>query len=286
MPESESESIKVTARIRPFLPWESDKQLYVIQNKTDLAIPKLDRQQVETMKFYGNTSEQDMLSMTFNDIYDKDVSTEDAFKGFAKKLCDKLLNSGCNSLMIAYGQTGSGKTYTLLGNPGEDGGAKGILTMSVEYLMAAEQVAKCYISCKEIYSTNAKKVEMFDLFDQKNATPSNKWHLKKGKRNITDEATIKHELKADNINKMICLAQKSAHYAPTGKNPQSSRGHTMYLVTLKFKDGRVPHFICCDLAGSEGATAITPSFIKQVGKSTAKVRMMEGMSLYFIFFFR
>ncbi len=41
-------------------------------------------------------------------------------------------------------------------------------------------------------------------------------------------------------------------------------------------DGHRCDFVCLDLAGSEGITAITPEFIKKVGEATAKIRLMEG----------
>ena len=41
-------------------------------------------------------------------------------------------------------------------------------------------------------------------------------------------------------------------------------------------DGHEANLICLDLAGSEGLTAVTPEFIKKVGKTAGKLRLMEG----------
>merc|ERR1740123_770262 len=113
---------------------------------------------------------QHMLFMTFDEIYDRNMSTKQTFNGFAKQLCDKLLKTGCNSMIFAYGQSGSGKTFSLVGNPLDKQSENGILSLSIEYLMKSDKVSKCFISAKEIYSTNAKKIEIFDLFDRKNIT--------------------------------------------------------------------------------------------------------------------
>merc|ERR1719242_1717499 len=44
--------------------------------------------------------------------------------------------------------------------------------------------------------------------------------------------------------------------APTLKNPHSSRGHTVYFAKVKLKGLEPVYFICIDLAGSEGQTAL------------------------------
>eukprot|EP01083_Nonionella_stella_P274506 931843_1 len=44
--------------------------------------------------------------------------------------------------------------------------------------------------------------------------------------------------------------------APTLKNPHSSRGHTVYFARVKMKELEDVYFICVDLAGSEGQTAL------------------------------
>ena len=41
-------------------------------------------------------------------------------------------------------------------------------------------------------------------------------------------------------------------------------------------DEHVANLICLDLAGSEGLTAVTPEFIKKVGKKAGQTRLMEG----------
>ena len=125
---------------------------------------------------------------------------------------------------------------------------------------------------------------MFDLFDEKNICD---WAKKTGERDISDDTRIKKEVtKTTDVGKLITQAQSAAHYAPTGKNPQSSRGHTAFIIEVQMTDGHRCDFVCLDLAGSEGITAITPDFIKKVGEATAKVRLMEGMPSFSVILHR
>eukprot|EP01083_Nonionella_stella_P090416 252600_1 len=271
---SKSEAVKVAARIRRFLPWEDEKQVYELQNETEIGLPAkqsgsqfIGKQKVETMNF-----------MNFNAVFDRECNNLDVFNGTAKTLCDNMIETGFNSLLFAYGQTGSGKTFTLLGNPGKNDGVKGVLTHAIDYLLhhPSGKVSKCCISVNEVYSTSTNKMDMFDLFDASNANEGD-WSKKQGEREITDDEIIKKEITRNtDVNALISLAQSAAHYAPTGKNPQSSRGHTAFIIEIGMSDGHRCDFVCLDLAGSEGITAITPAFIKKVGEATAKVRLMEG----------
>lgn len=53
-----------------------------------------------------------------------------------------------------------------------------------------------------------------------------------------------------------CLLCYHIDQAPTLKNPHSSRGHTVYFNRVKMKGLEAVYFICVDLAGSEGQTAL------------------------------
>ena len=47
-----------------------------------------------------------------------------------------------------------------------------------------------------------------------------------------------------------------SHIAPTLNNPNSSRGHTVYIVSVDIEGLESVSFVCCDLAGSEGHGAV------------------------------
>merc|ERR1712113_570681 len=58
-------------------------------------------------------------------------------------------------------------------------------------------------------------------------------------------------------------AHDASHFAKTGKNPESSRGHTVYVLKLKIVspqgsdyDPIQTEFVVVDLAGSEGGSTL------------------------------
>merc|ERR1711879_573488 len=63
--------------------------------------------------------------------------------------------------------------------------------------------------------------------------------------------------------RLVDFAHDNSHFAKTGKNPESSRGHTVYVLILKIKnpqgddyDPVQTEFVVVDLAGSEGGSTL------------------------------
>jgi hypothetical protein len=81
----------------------------------------------------------------------------------------------------------------------------------------------------EIYGLSSSKLEVFDLLDAQNQLNINNWS---DKQSIMDlNSIIKQSISdSNNIRDIIFKAQSAAHYAPTGKNPQSSRGHVIFII--------------------------------------------------------
>jgi len=80
---------------------------------------------------------------------------------------------------------------------------------------------------------------------------------------------------------LIEEAHTNSHWAPTAKNPESSRGHTLFIIKVEQEiDGGSAHkrsyFIVADLAGSEGESAITPEFVKNNNPTTVMIRRLEA----------
>jgi len=75
-------------------------------------------------------------------------------------------------------------------------------------------------------------------------------------------------------------AHRASHFAPTGKNPESSRGHISFIIKVKKQPSehsvQTSYFIISDLAGSEGETAFTPEFKRKVDPSTLIARRLEA----------
>ena len=150
-------------------------------------------------------------------------------------------------MLLAYGQTGSGKTFTLLGSEAQDTDSadQGVLAQAIRLLLSNDKVSQCWLSAIEVYSVS-HKLEMYDLFDAANmgSSAANLWYQKSGRFEVTEEGMIRKTIgKATDIDALILLAQSAAHYAPTGKNPHSSRGHTAFIVTVEMADSHRCNFL-------------------------------------------
>ena len=122
------------------------------------------------------------------------------------------------------------------------------------------------------------------------------WDKKVGSTTLKTKNATKILLNNDNIISVIKKLHDASHFAPTGKNPESSRGHTCYIASVYLKDNDttnsfmkkmniesgddsplLTHFIIVDLAGSEGESAITSDFIKTAEQSEIIARRLEGI---------
>ena len=178
-----------------------------------------------------------------------------------KPLIRKVLE-GYNAVLIAYGQTGSGKTHTLLGKAEQN--VKGVLPLSLESFLESETVTEINVSGCEAYGTHVSRIELYDLFADSNA--SQDWTRKSGASQMEPKKTQKVAVKTmqdcwDTIN----TAHSASHFAPTGKNPESSRGHAAFVAQIKQNIGGntlTSYFVVVDLAGSEGESAFTADFVR------------------------
>ncbi|ETO17765.1 hypothetical protein RFI_19552 [Reticulomyxa filosa] len=156
---------------------------------------------------------------------------------------------------------GSGKTFSMLGKPKL--GVAGLLPRMLAYMVEQKSVASVELSAVEAFGHHVAKIELFDLYDADNQTPS--WAEKK-------ETPI---YKGNKV-----YAHAASHFAPTGKNPESSRGHVTFVAKIKQVRSKhetmVSYFVMVDCAGSEGETAFTPEFKAMVDQQTLMARRLEA----------
>merc|ERR1719192_269166 len=85
---------------------------------------------------------------------------------------------------------------------------------------------------------------------------------------------------AQDAHDRIIYAHNASHFAPTGKNPESSRGHVVFIATIYQKSAKhqtqVSYFVMVDCAGSEGETAFTPEFKAAVTPQVLLCRRLEA----------
>lgn len=202
----------------------------------------------------------------FSHIFDPDSTNKQVFEKVVRPMCEMVLK-GYNALIFAYGQSGTGKTFTLQGK--ENLKLKGMIQHALELYMDNE-VDKLTLQVVEVYGTKPQKIQIFDVLSTLELDWSKKKPVPLDLKKITKE-----NITRENIFSVATRGFANSHWAPTGKNPESSRGHTVFLIGVSKNDAQSHHLVI-DLAGSEGATALTPEFCKTVTPDVVKQRGMEG----------
>jgi len=233
--------LKTFCRIRPVQPFEQDEDK-IIAPKTVVRIMDPDLNIDHSRK------------CEFDDVIGEEQSNESVFLNFGKKLCDQVLAND-SVILMAYGQTGAGKTYTIIGE--KEKNVIGLIPRCIDYFLKEQSIVE--IAMVEVYSTNTAKIQSLDIFGDgkviKNLKKATYYEV-----GFLQEATD-----------LLEKGKKKLHIFPTGKNPTSSRGHTIYI--LKVDD--VP-LIIVDLAGSEGETAFDQDFCKRSLKKDVNRRKREA----------
>jgi len=231
------------------------------------------------------------MTTEFTDVLGTKTGNEDGFNIICMPLIESTLK-GYKALLIAYGQTGSGKTFTLIGAKGP--GQLGLLPRSIEYFLQCDKVLKVQMKAFEAYATTLTKIGIFDLFCEKNRfkfkpwvdvsdnraenkAAEYKWVQKKSAAaqamwktkfsrtgfDTFKEGEVTDVPEVEDAFTQVELAHDASHFARTGKNPESSRGHTVYVVKLKITNPQgadytpvTTEFIAVDLAGSEGGNTL------------------------------
>lgn len=254
--------VSVYARVRPRQPWEAAAECIRLDGKDTIV----------------NQTKKGDLRYGFTEVFGEQSLNSDVYPVVAVPLVEEVLQ-GFNAVLIVYGQTGSGKSFSMLGVGGEQ---VGLMPACLRLLL--ERGAELSLSAVEAWGVRQTKVPLFDLLGPQASDPD--WQKKKwkmGKGHITDstKATTQPIRDESDVFTLVQRAYMASHFAPTGKNPQSSRGHTVYIAHIRHvaEDGfseRKCQMLFADLAGSEGESALTESFRRQVSAEDFKMRGMEA----------
>jgi len=253
---AETSATRVFSRIRRIMPWE-DKFLGV----------KWSENQV-TVKREG----KDPLAYGFTNVFGPSHTNEDVFDIVGMPLLERVLQ-GFNAVIIAYGQTGSGKTFTMLGK--EKLGVEGLIPKCLQFF-ADTPNCRTTLSAIEAFGHHPSKITLYDLFKNEGITD---WSAKTGSGTLDPKKLEKRQVTPESAQTLILTAHGASHFAPTGKNPESSRGHVAFIVTVEMVvDGmtQASHLICLDLAGSEGETSLAGDFAKKASAATLTARRLEA----------
>jgi len=233
--------VKVYARIRKRFPqWEDEIALDFTK---------------KTIRNRGKGQAGRVTTRYFHQVFGPTADNFKCFKEMVVPMLDNVV-AGFPSVLIAYGQTGAGKTYTMLGIGTKD---PGLLPQALEWLIQKSDDKKVLLKGVETYGLKINKLSYFDLMDPKNQTP--KWSDKTPLRALN----LARGVEVSNLEECVNTIRKShsaSHFAPTAKNPQSSRGHIAFITEV-IVERRKSTFIVVDLAGSEGMDAIESAALRR-----------------------
>jgi hypothetical protein len=253
-------SIKIFARVRGLMPWEPKKVSLSVDGTTRVR----------------NRTGKVITEYDFARVFKPDSTNEQVFKAIVMPMISNVLK-GFNAVLIAYGQTGSGKTFSMLGKPRL--GVVGLLPRMLAYIVDQPTVSKVELAAVEAFGHHVAKINLYDLFDPHNQV--RKWDEKKGDGSIDPRSATHVEIHdADDAHDKIVYAHGASHFAPTGKNPESSRGHVTFIAKVHKQrsahESQISYFAFLDCAGSEGESAFTDEFKSLVDAQTLMGRRLEA----------
>ena len=267
------ENIKVLMRIRP-------------PSRTELASGSY-RKAVFVSEdgrgaYLSNCGHQDASkTFSYDNVVDEETSQEKVFDLVGKPLADAFLN-GYHCNLLAYGQTGAGKTYTMQGKDETDGdcgngektsegdddsSSRGLLPRVLEYVFSDLERKKVEHAEKSLgyaYSAKVSHLEIyneviFDLLDQtEDKSITVREDTKKGV--MVDGWSVESVANASEAYALFKKGCKSRHIGQTAANRESSKSHSVFILTQeqKFIDADTglekrlkTSFYLVDLAGSE-----------------------------------
>jgi len=249
-------AVQTYCRIRPrFEGWENKVSLrYTKETVMNSAKKNTSKLAVRTTRF-------------FKEVFGPKASNLDLFNSMVIPMLENVMK-GFPSVLIAYGQTGSGKTYSMLGIGNDQ--HPGLLQYSLKWLLNNSESGSIQLTAVEVYGIHSTRCDFFDLLQQ----PED-WASKVPLRalHMATDVTINTPQECSDF---ILNAHKASHFAPTAKNPQSSRGHIAFICRVQSK-GRQSAFVVVDLAGSEGMDALESAELKKQTMSYETRKMEAGI---------
>lgn len=217
----------------------------------------------------------------FDRVFDMSSRQQDIFDFSIRSTVEDVMN-GYNGTVFAYGQTGAGKSYTMMGDM-DDSVTKGIIPRITEQIFdailvhgSAQVEYTVGISYMEIYMERIRDL-LNPMMDNLPIHESAKGPYVKGLTEI-------YVNQVEEVYTAMHLGQRSRATVSTTMNVESSRSHSIFMVTINQKDvnsGSLKSgtLYLVDLAGSEkvgktGATGQTLEEAKKINKSLSALGMV------------
>lgn len=195
---------------------------------------------------------------------------------------DDILN-GYNGTVFAYGQTGAGKSYTMMGSDIDDPETKGIIPRIVEQIFASILASPgnieytVRVSYMEIYMERIRDL----LQPQNDNLPV---HEEKSRGVYVKGLLEIYVSSVQEVYEVMRRGGTARAVAATNMNQESSRSHSIFVVTITQKNvetgsAKSGQLFLVDLAGSEkvgktGASGQTLEEAKKINKSLSALGMV------------
>ena len=215
-------------------------------------------------------------------MFDTNSKQTDIFDFSIRSTVDDILN-GYNGTVFAYGQTGAGKSYTMMGSDIDDPDAKGIIPRIVEQIFASILASPSNIE----YTVRVSYMEIYmerirDLLQPQNDNLP--IHEEKSRGVYVKGLLEIYVSSVQEVYEVMRRGGAARAVAATNMNQESSRSHSIFLLTITQKNmetgsAKSGQLFLVDLAGSEkvgktGASGQTLEEAKKINKSLSALGMV------------
>ncbi len=206
----------------------------------------------------------------------------DVFDFSIRPTVDDILN-GYNGTVFAYGQTGAGKSYTMMGTDIDSEHSKGIIPRIVEQIFASILASPGNIE----YTVRVSYMEIYMERIRDLLAPSNDnlpVHEEKSRGVYVKGLLEIYVSSVQEVYEVMRRGGAARAVAATNMNQESSRSHSIFVVTITQKNvetgsAKSGQLFLVDLAGSEkvgktGASGQTLEEAKKINKSLSALGMV------------
>ncbi|KAG0238950.1 hypothetical protein BGX31_003141 [Mortierella sp. GBA43] len=219
---------------------------------------------------------------TFDRVFPWESKQKDVFEYSISTIVDDVIN-GYNGTVFAYGQTGSGKTFTMMGPSIDDEETKGIIPRIVDRIFSSILAAPS--TTEFTVKVSYMEIYMEKIRDLLNPINDNLPIHEEKSRGVYVKGLFEVYVSSiSEIHEVMRRGGSNRMVAYTNMNAESSRSHSIFVVTISQKnlvDGSVKSgkLYLVDLAGSEkvgktGASGQTLEEAKKINKSLSALGMV------------
>lgn len=206
----------------------------------------------------------------------------DIFDFSIRSTVDDILN-GYNGTVFAYGQTGAGKSYTMMGSDIDDEENRGVIPRIIEQIFASIMSSPSTIE----YTVRVSYMEIYmeRIRDLLNPQHDNLPVHEERSRGVYVKGLLEiYVSSVQEVYEVMRRGDAARAVAATNMNQESSRSHSIFVVTITQKhvetgSAKSGQLFLVDLAGSEkvgktGASGQTLEEAKKINKSLSALGMV------------